>query len=409
MLRRIFSALILSVFLLPGFAAAQDAKPAKPKPKVIVVGVNGMELDIIRPLLLKGQMPNLASVVNRGAYGKLRTVSSPNCPRVYSTLFTSTEPEENGVTGFLVGGITANTNMLKQEPIWSLLSSSKVTVGMANVPATFPVMPVNGYMISGMLTRGKNCEDGVLCAPKLSEVTGGDAVYPKTMQAELLKNVGDFYIDCERMPSAADLRGHELPVIDQWLSKVQTIREQQNKLFDYLLSKHPTDFAFMVQSCEDRVGHWLYPISPFNVGYNANVNSVRPEAFPNQYIAFDKVLGTILKHVDDETYLFIVSDHGIKPLREFEQKDPHAHMDHEKDTPVIAKHDFADGDDVPGSFFVMGPGIKRDFRVMGLTASVYDIAPTILHLYGIQQPKQMHGHALSEIFEKRETKAAAGN
>jgi hypothetical protein len=26
-------------------------------------------------------------------------------------------------------------------------------------------------------------------------------------------------------------------------------------------------------------------------------------------------------------------------------------MDHEKTTPVIAKHDFADGDDVPGSFF----------------------------------------------------------
>jgi len=58
---------------------------------------------------------------------------------------------------------------------------------------------------------------------------------------------------------------------------------------------------------------------------------------------------------------------------------------------------------------VMGPGIKRDFRVMGLAASVYDIAPTILRIYGIEQPKQMHGHALSEIFEKRETKATAGN
>jgi hypothetical protein len=47
-------------------------------------------------------------------------------------------------------------------------------------------MPVNGYMISGMLTRGKNCEDGVLCAPKLSEVTGGDAVYPRSMRVESL-------------------------------------------------------------------------------------------------------------------------------------------------------------------------------------------------------------------------------
>jgi predicted AlkP superfamily phosphohydrolase/phosphomutase len=393
----------------PALHAQDQAKSeanTKPRPHVVVIGVNGMELDVIRPLLLKGEMPNLERVVNNGAYGKLRTVSAPNCPRVYSTIFTSTKPDEHGVTGFLVGGITANTNMLKEEPIWSVLSRNDVTVGMANVPATFPVMPVNGYMISGMLTRGKNCEDGVLCAPKLSEVEGGDAVYPRSMQPELLKNVGDFYIDCERMPGASDLKGHEKEVIDKWLDKVQLIRDEQTKLFDYLLTKHPTDFTMLGQSCEDRTGHWLYPIAPFNAGYNASINSVRVEAFPDQYIAFDKVLGSILKHVDENTYVIILSDHGIKPLREFENKDPHAHMDHEKTTPVIAKHDFADGDDVPGSFFAMGPGIKHDSRLMGFEASVYDITPTILHIYGIEQPKQMRGRVLTEIFENTDNKTA---
>jgi arylsulfatase A-like enzyme len=110
--------------------------------------------------------------------------------------------------------------------------------------------------------------------------------------------------------------------------------------------------------------------------------------------------------VDDNTYVFIVSDHGIKPLREFEEMDPHAHMDHEKTTPVIAKHDFADGDDVPGSFFAMGPGIKHGLRLMGFEASVYDIAPTILHIYGVEPPKQMRGHLLDEIFEISRNKAA---
>jgi predicted AlkP superfamily phosphohydrolase/phosphomutase len=47
----------------------------------------------------------------------------------------------------------------------------------------------------------------------------------------------------------------------------------------------------------------------------------------------------------------------------------------------------------------MGPDIKHDLRLMGLEASVYDITPTILHLYGIQQPPQMHGHVLTQIFE----------
>ena len=395
---------IFSLFAVPLPGQAEAA--SKPKPKVVVIGVNGMEWDVLRPLLLQGKLPNLAKVIDNGTYGKLRTVSSPNCPRVYSTIFTSTQPDEHGVTGFIVGGITANTNMLKEEPIWSMLSKNGITVGMANVPATFPVMPVNGYMISGMLTRGKNCEDGVLCAPKLSEVEGGDPVYPPPLKAELLKNVGDYYIDCERMPSAEELKGHETEVIDAWLKKVDVIREQQTKLFDYLMTNHPTDFTWFVQSCEDRTGHWLYPIAPYNAGYNPKINGVQPDAFPNQYVGFDKVLGSILKHIDKNTYLFIISDHGIKPLREFEQKDPHAHMDHEKTTPVIAKHDFADGDDVPGSFVAMGPGIKRGQRLMGFEASVYDIAPTILHVYGIDPPKQMRGHVLSEIFETSTDKVA---
>jgi len=392
--RLILVVLILTVAPVLIFSQANSARP-----KVVMLGVNGMEWDILRPLLLQNKLPNLASVIKRGVYGRLQTVSAPNCPRVYCTIFTSTRPEEHGVTGFVVGGITASTHMLKQEPFWSILSKQGVTIGMANVPATFPVLPVNGYMISGMLTRGKNCEDGVLCAPKISEVEGGDPVYPPMLKSELMDKLGDFYIDCERMPAAEDLKGHESQLISSWLDKVQLIRNQQEKMFDYLLTNKPTQFTWLVQSCEDRTGHWLYPIAPYNAGYNAKINSVQPDAFPNQYIALDKVLGTILKHVDSKTYFMIVSDHGIKPLREFEDTDPMAHMDHEKTTPVIAKHDFADGDEVPGSFIAMGPGIKQDYRLMGLSASVYDIAPTILYLYGIEAPPQMRGHVLRDIFE----------
>ena len=63
------------------------------KPKVLLIGVNGMEWDILRPLLLQGKLPNLASVIQKGAYGKLQTVPAPNCPRVYTTMFTSTRPD----------------------------------------------------------------------------------------------------------------------------------------------------------------------------------------------------------------------------------------------------------------------------------------------------------------------------
>ncbi len=364
------------------------------------MAVNGAEWDVLRPLLIRGEMPNLKRVIEHGVYGKLGTLSAPNCPKVFTAFATSVPPEQNGITGFVVDGQTANTNMLRSEPIWSILSKHGVTVGMANVPATFPVMPVNGYMISGMLTRGKGCEDGILCAPKLSEVEGGDAVYPKSMISELEANVGDFLIDCSRMPNQEDLQGKEAQEVNTWLADVQRIREQQTRLFQYLLTKHPTDFTMFDQSCEDRVGHWLYPIQPHNVGYNPKINSVRVDAFPNQYRAFDKVLGTVLQYVNENTTLFIISDHGIKPLREF--GDEHGHAGHgttPSTTPVIAKHDFPDAGDVPGAFIAMGPGIRKNFELMGFAATAFDIAPTILHIYGIEAPKQMQGHVLTEIFE----------
>ena len=400
------TSLILAAVLLVGcsLSLAQEQSGRKPVPRVIVFGVNGAEWDIMRPLLVRGELPNVQRVINSGVSAKLKTVSAPNCPKVYSVIETSTHPQDDGITGFMVGGITANTNMLKTEPLWSILSKRGVTVGMANVPATFPVMPVNGYMVSGMLTRGKNCEDGIMCSPKLTEVEGGDAVYPRTMVPELLKNVGDFNIDCARMPSANDLKGHEAEVVRQWLAKVSDIRAQQTKLFDYLLQNHPTQFTFMVQSCEDRVGHWLYPIQPFNVGYNPKIATVDVNAFPDQYRAMDKVLGEVLKHVDENTYFFMISDHGIKPLRYAE--DPHMHMDHGGTTPVIAKHDYDDGDEVPGAFMAMGPGIQKGIQVMGLQFSVYDVAPTILHLYGIQQPLGMKGRVLNEIFSASSVETA---
>ena len=127
-------------------------------------------------------------------------------------------------------------------------------------------------------------------------------------------------------------------------------------------------------------------------------------AFPDQYRKMDKVLGEVLKHVDENTYFFMVSDHGIKTLRYNEPHD--AHKDHAGTTPVIAKHDFEDGDEVPGTFVAMGPGIRKGVQLKTLEVSVYDVAPTVLHLYGIDIPKKMQGRVLTEIFAKDGEKTA---
>jgi hypothetical protein len=122
-----------------------------------------------------------------------------------------------------------------------------------------------------------------------------------------------FYIDCERMPGAGDLKGHEAKFIDKCLGKVQVIRGQQTKLFDYLLTTHPTEFTFLAQSCEDRTGHWLYPIIRRSTLATMRALIVRQDAFPNQYVADSLV------HLRHRT---AKADEGTRPdgnLRELRQ------------------------------------------------------------------------------------------
>jgi len=50
-----------------------------------------------------------------------------------------------------------------------------------------------------------------------------------------------------------------------------------------------------------------------------------------------------------------------------------------------------------GIFLTYGPGIKKGQRV---DAKIYDIAPTILHIFGLPIPNDMDGRVLMEIFEE---------
>lgn len=59
---------------------------------------------MIRPLLLKGDLPNLAKVIKNGAHGKLRTVNAPNCPRVYSTMLRAPDRKSTASPVFLSAG-----------------------------------------------------------------------------------------------------------------------------------------------------------------------------------------------------------------------------------------------------------------------------------------------------------------
>jgi predicted AlkP superfamily phosphohydrolase/phosphomutase len=63
--------------------------------------------------------------------------------------------------------------------------------------------------------------------------------------------------------------------------------------------------------------------------------------------------------------------------------------------PIISASHFSQ---LNGIFLAHGPGIKRGTKIQ--STKIYDIAPTILHIFGIPIPKDMDGRVLKEIFEE---------
>jgi predicted AlkP superfamily phosphohydrolase/phosphomutase len=53
---------------------------------------------------------------------------------------------------------------------------------------------------------------------------------------------------------------------------------------------------------------------------------------------------------------------------------------------------------IKGIFLACGPGINKGVEIQG--SRIYDLAPTILHLFGLPIPKEMDGRVLKEIFEE---------
>jgi predicted AlkP superfamily phosphohydrolase/phosphomutase len=87
-------------------AACSDPRPrAQVKPSyprgMIVLGIDGMDPQLTRRLLARGEMPNLAALIKRGGFSEMQTTNPPQSPVAWSTFITGEGSEHHGIYDFV--------------------------------------------------------------------------------------------------------------------------------------------------------------------------------------------------------------------------------------------------------------------------------------------------------------------
>ncbi len=273
--------------------------------KVWVVGWDGATWRILQPLIEAGQLPNLGKLAQRSAWGQLQSTRPPVTATAWSSFMTGLTPGRHGLFDWqlpLTEGFRRpwiNATALQGRRLWEWISLAGKRAAVLNVPLTYPPRPLNGVLIGGMLTPNRH-------------VT---FTYPTDFQAELLQAVPDYVIDVDIQNREWDKR--TAAGVRLYLDAVCRMLESRRRAVHFLLNREDYDFFMVVFTAPDRLQHpfWAYAAGESVASTTQEAWTMNREGVVACYRQLDAVLGEIVARADDETTLFMLSDHGFGRLQ----------------------------------------------------------------------------------------------
>jgi predicted AlkP superfamily phosphohydrolase/phosphomutase len=270
--------------------------------RVLVVGLDGATFDLIKPWAREGHLPTLARLLQQGAHGTLASTIPPMTAPAWTSFATGTNPGQHRLYDWIAREpdsyhFTPVTALDAQVPtIYTLLSEAGRRVCVLNVPMTYPAVPVNGVMISGMP------------APSTKHAIS----YPPSAFQEVLNAVGDYILYPDPGQAYSDSG------INAFLERLHRAAELRMAAFQYLLRRERWDFAMMVFNGTDTVSHalWKY-MDPSHPLHDPQRAATYGSSIREYYQAVDAHLGALLASLEEDTTLVIMSDHGFGPFHKF--------------------------------------------------------------------------------------------
>jgi predicted AlkP superfamily phosphohydrolase/phosphomutase len=360
--------------------------PARTGRRVILIGWDSADWNLLDPLMAQGQMPNLRRLVTEGRTAELESYMGMVSPLVWTTIATGAEPQDHGVLDFFefdpsTGRRVPISAQSRRVPAWWTIASDRgQSVGVVSWWATYPAEQVDGFMVSD-----RACP--TLTDPVPAELPS--AVYPPSLAAgvsEILARVP--------IPDAAVLRHFgrftdaELASQQGWMlarlvRSTRANEEIAERLYD---RQRPRSMALYFLG-SDAISH-LYgkEASPRLPCVSQDIYDRLSTVVPRYYAWLDEYLGRWMTRAQQSgADLLIVSDHGFK----WGNKRPCWGNPLQLQSATFSH-------ELYGMAAAWGKNVVPDSK--RLQASVFDIEPTLAALLDLPVDRKEKGQPLLDWF-----------
>ncbi|MBN1872944.1 MAG: alkaline phosphatase family protein [Anaerolineae bacterium] len=261
--------------------------------KVFVIGLDGATYDLVLPWVEQGKLPTFARLMEKGSWGMLKSVIPPVTPPAWSSFLTGMTPGRHGIYTFLQrepGSYILrpiNATFRKVPDIGILLNQCGKQVALVNIPTTYPPRPINGLLVTGLTTPGRNNE----------------FTYPPSLKEEL---IGRFDYEIERYEKYTP--GSE----DSFIAAVNRVEDKRLNATLWLMDQVDWSLFAVVFRGTDVLAHAMWRhIDPQHPAHEPELFGRYGDALLKHYQKMDQAIAAIQNKLDADTLLMIVSDHGF--------------------------------------------------------------------------------------------------
>lgn len=257
------------------------------KSKVIIVGLDGARLDILKKWCDQGYLPHINNLIKTGTSGELKTILPIHSFPAWTSLSTGCTPPTHGIYDILLRRkngsyyrVPPNSNYVKVKRFWEILDDHGFSCAAINIPASYPPKPLNnGISVSSVLTPSKNHV----------------FAHPEHVLHMLRKQNYSF------LPQAS--AGTE-----KYIEESHQILDKQYGLVKWFMKNYNWDCVFWVIMSTEILHHHYAPfVNNDHPLYNKDFENI----VRNLYIKIDSYLGELKDNVGNDTIFILVSDHGF--------------------------------------------------------------------------------------------------